>query len=111
MTKLGPFPPRLLAARDLGRERLELVIPEPPERIEPFLDLLERAGVERIEPAARLSADLGEAAVAQHAQVLRDGGLADPELRGDHLDHRARGLLPRGEQLQDPSSHRITEDV
>src|SRR5690606_21162748 len=102
---------RLPAARDFRGERVELVAPEPPEGIEPFLDLLERPGVDRIEPALGLRPDVREPVVPQHSQVLRDGRLAYAELGCDYLDDRPRAALSIGEQLQDPSPHGVTENV
>ena len=49
--------------------------------------------------------------LAQHAQVLGDRGLRDPELGLDGGGEIARGQLTRGEQLQDPPTHRVTQDV
>jgi len=49
--------------------------------------------------------------LAQHAQVLGDRGLRDPELGPDGGGEVSRGELARGEQLQDPPTHRVAEDV
>ncbi|GAB4095097.1 hypothetical protein GCM10028787_05720 [Brachybacterium horti] len=44
--------------------------------------------------------------------MLGDGGLADGELRLDHLADLARAALPaRDEELEDPSPHGVAEDV
>src|SRR5688572_19696363 len=69
-----------LAAGDLGGEGVELVVPEPAEAGEPGVDGLEGGGVDGVEAARAVDADAGEAAVAQDAEVLRDGGLGDAEL-------------------------------
>ena len=50
--------------------------------------------------------------LAQDAQVLGDGRLADPELLLHDLADLARAELPVvGEELEDPSPHRVAEDV
>src|SRR5690606_21056868 len=107
----GRLAPGLLTAGDLGGEGIELVVPEAPEWIEPLLDFLERAGVDRIEPALGVRPHVREPVVPQHAQVLRDRRLADPELGCDYLDDRPRAALSIGKQLQDPSPHGVTENV
>lgn len=47
----------------------------------------------------------------QHAQMLRDPRLGNPELRLDDGGDRTGGLLTLGEQLQDPAPHRVAENV
>ena len=49
--------------------------------------------------------------LAQHAQVLRHGGLRDAELALDDVADLARALLAVGEQLEDAPADRIPEDV
>jgi hypothetical protein len=43
--------------------------------------------------------------------VLRDAGLGDPELVLDDRGQRTGSLLAVGQQLQDPASHRVAENV
>jgi hypothetical protein len=43
--------------------------------------------------------------------VLGDGGLADAELGADDVGDLAGGELPVGEQLEDPASDRVPQDV
>jgi hypothetical protein len=43
--------------------------------------------------------------------MLRHPRLRDPELGLDELSDLARGLLAIGEQIQDPASDRITENI
>ena len=100
-----------LAARQLGRERIEALLPEVAERVEPRVDLVERRGVDRVEPPGAIRPDRREAAVAQDPQVLRDGRLRDPELGLDDGGQCPGGQLPIGEQLQDPPSDRVPQDV
>ena len=69
-----------LAAGELRLERVQALGPEPPEVVEPVVDLAERRGVDGVQAARALGTDRGEPAVAQDPQVLRHGGLADPEL-------------------------------
>ena len=43
--------------------------------------------------------------------MLRNGRLRDPELGLDDRGDRPGGQLPVGEQLEDPASDRVAEDV
>ena len=52
-----------------------------------------------------------EAGVAQHPQVVGDGGLADAELRADDVGQCARRLVALREQFDEPPADRIAEDV
>ena len=52
-----------------------------------------------------------EPGLAEHAQVLRDGRLRDPELVLDHGTELARGVLAVCEQLEDASPHGVAQDV
>jgi hypothetical protein len=101
-----------LPAGELGAERVELRQPEALEGGEPVAGLARAAGVDRVQTAPSLGPDGGEAVLAQDAQVLGDGRLADPELLPHDLADLARAQLPVvGEELEDPSPHRIAEDV
>ena len=100
-----------LAAGELGRERVEALLPEPAEVVEPVVDLLERRRVDRVEPARALGPDGREPAVAQDLEVLRDGRLRDPELRLDDVADRAGRQLAVGEELEDPPPDRVAQDV
>ena len=100
-----------LAARELGRERVEPLVPEPAEVVEPVVELVERRRVDGVQPARALRPDRREPAVAQDLEVLRDGRLRDPELGLDDRRDRARGQLAVGEQLEDPAADRVSEDV
>src|ERR1044072_2948871 len=73
--------PALLAApAQLGVERVEPLLPERAERAQPGVDLRQGRRVDRVEPATAVGADRGEAALTDHLELHRDGGLADPEL-------------------------------
>src|SRR4051794_16781079 len=65
---------------------------------EPQVELEQGFGVEGVEPALAVGADLDQPRLAQHAQVLRDAGLAD----ADGVDELAHGSLPVEQQLEDP---------
>ena len=79
--------------------------------LEPVIDLAERGGVDGIEPPGPGGPDRREPAVAQDLQVLRDRRLRDPELRLDDGADLPGGMLTIGEQLQDPPTDRVAEDV
>jgi len=85
--------------------------PHPTEAVDPLVDLVQGLGPDGVEAAGALGPGRGEAVLPQHSEVLGDRGLGDPELGGDHLGDRARGGLPVGQELEDPASDRIAEDV
>ena len=64
-----------LAAGELGGERVEPLVPEPAEGVEPVVQLVERRRVDGVEPPRPVRADRREAAVAEDLEVLRDGRL------------------------------------
>jgi hypothetical protein len=104
----APLPP---PTRQFGGQGLQRGRPEPPEVAEPHIDLMQRLAVDRVEPPRSLRPHRGESGFAQHAQVLGDRGLGDPELLLDDRAHRTRSPLPVREQLQDPPPHRVAEHV
>ena len=81
------------------------------ERVEPRVDLVQGRRVDRIEAPGAYGPDGREAALPQHLEMLRDGRLRDAELVLDGGRDRAGCLLPLPEQLEDPPSNRVTEDV
>src|SRR5690606_3356101 len=111
---VGGFRPEAAVAFapcELGRERVEPLVPEPAEVVEPAIDLAERRSVDGIEPAGALGTDGGEPALAQHPEMLRHGWLRDSELRLDDLGDRSRAALAVGEQFENSAADRVTEDV
>ena len=104
-------PPCASAARELGAERVEPLLPELPEPGDPVLDLTERLGVERVEASRPLGAHGREPARAQDPQVLGDGRLADGELLPHERDDLARGPLTLGEVLEDAAADGVAQDV
>lgn len=98
-------------ASELGVEGSETLVPEPPQPGGPVLDHLERSGVEGVEPTGALGAHPGESALAQNAEMLGHGWLADPELGANHPGDITGSALTLRKELQDPSSNRITEDI
>jgi hypothetical protein len=99
------------AARKLGRERVEPLIQELAEMVEPGVELTERWCVDGIEPPRAHRPDGREPAVAQDLEVLRHGRLRDPELGLDDGGDRPRAQFAIGEQLEDPPPNRIAKNV
>ena len=99
------------APRHLGGQRLESRHPHPPEPAEPCVELAQRLAFHGVEASGAVGAHRGEAAVAQHLQVLRHRRLGDAELALDHLDDAARRRFAVGEQLEDAPAHRVAQDV
>ena len=79
--------------------------------MKPAVELLERRGVDRVQPARADRSHGREPAVPEHLQVLRDSRLRDAELRLHDRGDVPRGDLAIGEELEDPASDRVTEDV
>ena len=100
-----------LAAGELGGERVEPLVPEPAEGVEPVVELVERRRVDGVEPPRPVRADRREAAVAEDLEVLRDGRLRDAELGLDDRGDRPCRQLAIGEQLEDAAADRVSEDV
>jgi hypothetical protein len=95
-----------LSARDLRREGVESVLPEPPESRQPSIDVAQRRRVERIHAASSFMPHGREAVFAQHLQVLRDPGLRHREFALDELDELARRSLALRERLEDVAPYR-----
>src|SRR3954469_7978161 len=104
-------PPITLAASNLGRQRIELMLPEPAELAHPLVDLAQWPGLDRVDAARSVRAHIGKAAVAQHLEMLRDRRLRDTELALDDDDDIARALLVARQQLQNPAANRIAENI
>ncbi len=78
---------------------------------EPALDPVESFAIEGIETAGACGAHVGEAALPEHAQLTRNGGLREPELRPDDVNDIASPALAGRQQLKDSPPDGITEDV
>ena len=85
--------------------------PEAAEVVEPGVDFAQGGGVEGVDAAGAVDADVGEARVAEDFEVLGDGGLADAELALDERDDLPGGVLAAGEKLEDAAADGIAEDV
>ena len=70
-------------------EGVEVNRPELAELIEPGIEFLKRFGPETVEAALSVDGGFDETGVAEHAEVLGDGGLRHAELTFDVAD----GLL------------------
>jgi hypothetical protein len=81
---------------EVAFEGVETVGPLPPVGLERGIDLRQRLGAHRYH--RRLAAHRHQTGVAQHPQVLRDPGLAEPEV----VDQVADRPLPRMQQIEDP---------
>src|SRR5882724_7386020 len=104
-------PPIALAAGNLGRQRVKLMLPEPAELAHPCIDLAQRPGFDRIDAARSIRAHIRKAALAQHLEMLRDRRLCDAELALDDGNDVARALLAARQQLQNPAANRIAADI
>ena len=89
----------------LALERLEPLLPERAQPLQPALELGEPVGVELVDPLLRRDARADELRAAQHLEVLRHGGGADGEPAGD----LAGGERSAGEHLDDAPAGGIGE--
>ena len=71
----------------MALERIQVRGPEPAERRQPGIQLLQWCRCQSVETALGVHGGFHEAGVAQHAQVLRHGRLRHTELTLD-LAHR-----------------------
>ena len=99
------------ASCQLGLQRVQTLAPLPAQVREPALDPVESFAIEGVEPAGAFGAHVGEAALPEHAQLTRDGGLREPELRPDDVYDVAGAALAGGQQLKDSPPDGIAEDV
>ena len=99
-------------------ERIDVPGPELSERLEPLVDLLERAWQHAIDATLRVHPHLHEAGLAEHAEMLHEAGLAE---HAEMLGHRRlrhpqtrldlpHGPLLRGEQREDGPPVRLRDD-
>src|SRR5258708_39206339 len=96
---------RLGIALPLGAflDAVQVMPPETLELAAPLVERPDRLGVGAIEHLAPVAAHADEADVAQHAEVLRDGGLPDAQ-GGRDVSHRP---LPESEIAQDLPAPRL----
>ena len=99
----------LFSARrlQLALEPIEPVLPQTSIGGDPYVDLAERFRPEPIQAPLSIDADVDEARVAQHAEVLRDGGLADRQ----PLDKLAHRPLTVAQQVEDAATVRFGEEL
>jgi len=104
-TPAAPF------SREFGLESIQSLWPQPRVAIGPLRHLIERAGDEAVDThgTPRLHGD--DAGLQKRAQLVRDGGLADSELRHHHGAHLASGALAVGEYFDDAAPYRVGEDA
>ena len=88
-------------------ERSELATPELAVWLEPAVDVGERLGAQAVYPALRVDADFDESHIAQHAQVLRNGGLAHVE----RIHELADGALLLSQQVEQAPAIRLGDDL
>ncbi len=88
-------------------EQVEPVGPVAAVGREPAIDLGQRRRIEPVPAPLRVDPHPHEPGLAQHAQVLGDAGLAQPEL----AHQLAHGALALAQQIEDPPPARIGEHI
>jgi hypothetical protein len=86
---------------------VKLVTPEALEGLGPLVHGLERLGVGAVEAMAAVSAHAHQAHTAQHAEVLRDRRLIEP----DGYHNLAYVALVRGQKGEDLAAARLGDGV
>src|ERR1700759_1157683 len=76
---------------------IEALVPQPAVALEPGIHLAPRFAAQLVDPVLGVGLDIDEAGLLQHAEVLRDLRLVEPELRADPV-HRQRATA---QQLDD----------
>src|SRR4051812_6148450 len=87
-------------------ERVHMLRPVPPERVEPLIELLQWFGVDAVHAILCFRARLDEACFTQHSQMLRDGGLRHAERALELPD----GAVGRRQQAEDGPPARFGDD-
>jgi len=100
-----------LASCNLDSESTEALLPKTAKLVEPGVNLLERLRIHGIDAARAFNTNAGKSALAQHTQVLRDGGLRNIEFLLDYGYHRACILFACREKLENAAADRVAEDV
>jgi hypothetical protein len=100
-----------LAASELGAEGIQPRAPVPAELIQPAIHFLQRGGIDGIKPSGPFGAYGGETGLSEHPQMLGHRRLAYPKLCGDRIHHSASRMLARCDELKDPTTDGITQDV
>jgi hypothetical protein len=88
-------------------EAVESLIPELPVRLDPGVDLAEAFRPQPVHAPLRVDADVDEARIAEHAEVLRDRGLAHRQL----VDELADRPLAISQQVEDAAAIRFGEEL
>src|SRR5262249_18473441 len=99
------------SACNLASEGVQALLPKSAKLVDPIVNLLERLGMNGIESPGAVDADLDEPALAKCAQMLRNTRLSDAELFLDDLGETTRGAFTPNQELENPTAHRIAEDV
>ena len=86
-------------------------MPEAAELLEPLVGSREWAGFDGIDAPRPLGAGDREAGLAKHAEMLRDGGLGDPELALHDRAEFSGAVLAVREQFEQAPSHGVTQNV
>src|SRR5262249_20040101 len=74
-------------------------------------DVLQGSGGHRVQTTGAVGAHGGEPGLPQHAQVLGDRRLGDPELSADDHGDRTGGLLAVNQQFQDAAPDWVAQDI
>jgi hypothetical protein len=96
---------------DLGREGVETLPPERAVAFDSAVEFLDGAWFQPVHARRPSGYGRGEPGLAQDPEVAGDRGLGDAELRPDSVGQRTGRPVPLGEELREPASDGVTEDV
>src|SRR5438309_8660109 len=85
---------------------IESVAPGSSVRLQPGIDGFQRLGADAVEPTLRVGADVDQPSLAQDAQMLGDGRLAEVQL----ANQVANGPLAEAQQIENAASIGISDD-
>src|SRR5438309_10408774 len=86
---------------------IESVAPGSSVRLQPGIDGFQQLGADAVEPTLRVGADVDQPSLAQDAQMLGDGRLAEVQL----ANQVANGPLAEAQEVQDAPSLWVGDDL
>jgi hypothetical protein len=92
---------------EVALEAIESVFPQAPVRRDPCIDLAESIRPKPVHTPLGIDADVDKAGIAEHAEVLRDRGLAHGQL----LDELPDGPFAIAQQVEDAAAVRFSQEL
>ena len=106
---VGQFATRI--AKQLGAERVQSLLPERAEPVEPGSGARERVRLQCVDAQRTVRPRGDQPGLAQHPQMPGCRGLGDPELVRGEPGQLPRRALARCQRLHEPTPHRISDGL